>query len=417
MRVAIVCEYFHPDNSGGTPTDLSELAQFLNLRYRGLTIEVVTSTNLYRPTVDQPPLGPTENWQGVSIIRLRTPRSNRPSMLLRLAAGAWFSLRALWHLLWQSPYDVVLIVTNPPANAFAARVYRALTGVPYVYFVNDLYPDIAVALGGLAPDAAATRAFGHLQRGWLNRAARVVVVGRCMRQHVHRHYAVPLARVDVVRNWADPVQIRPGLRENGFRQQHGLTGFVVLYGGNFSHYVDFNQILATAALLSAHTDISLVLIGNGVRRAEIISTVAEQKLTQVRVLPPVPRDAMDEVLAASNVALVPLDDRMLGLGSPGKLYSTLAAGRAVIGIVPPSSEVAQIIAEENCGVIVSAGDAGALATTILALRGDPARADAMGRNGRVAVERRFCLKRAGEDFHAILTDVAGTTRHPLERII
>jgi len=43
MKIAIICEYFHPDNSGGTPTDLSELARCLKDRYTDIEIDILTS--------------------------------------------------------------------------------------------------------------------------------------------------------------------------------------------------------------------------------------------------------------------------------------------------------------------------------------------------------------------------------------
>ena len=54
-------------------------------------------------------------------------------------------MAALFWMLRKPAYDLVFIVTNPPANALAAWLYWKLRGVPYIYLVHDLYPDIAVA--------------------------------------------------------------------------------------------------------------------------------------------------------------------------------------------------------------------------------------------------------------------------------
>lgn len=329
VKIAVLCEYFYPDNSGATPSDMTELTCYLKQFHAGIEIDVITSRHQYRPSGVITKLLPEEVWNGLTIHRLRTPKSNRPSMIFRLLAGGVFSMTALFWMLRKPVYDLVLIVTNPPANALAAWAYSRLRRVPYVYFINDLYPDIAVALGRLDPKSFVTRFFCRIQKRWLDGAARTVVVGRCMQQHIHSHYELPLPRITVIRNWADPKQICPSPRENALRQSNNLTGFVVLYGGNFSRYVNFDQILGAARLMGQDQNITFVLIGDGSRRGEILERVVREELRNVRVLPPVPRSAMGEVLAASDVCLISLDSQMKGLGSPGKLYSILAAGIAI----------------------------------------------------------------------------------------
>jgi len=404
MKIAVLCEYFYPDNSGGTPTDLAELTCYLKQHYAGIEIDVITSRNLYRPSGVSPRLLPKEVWNGLTIHRLRTPKSNRPSMIFRLLAGGAFSMAALLWMLRQPVYDLVFIVTNPPANALAAWLYWKLRRVPYIYLVHDLYPDIAVALGRLKDDTTAARIFKRLQKQWLTSAAKVVVLGRCMRDHLHRQYDVSLDRIRVFSSWADPSTISVSAKDNGFRRINGLEGLVVIYAGNFSHYVNFGQILGAAKLLK-HEGVSFVLVGDGVRRSELLATVEKEGLKNVRVLPKVPRTAMNEVLAAADISLISLDRRMMGLGVPSKLYSILASGRPVVAMVPTGSEVALVLEEEQCGVNVAGGDAEALASEISRLKQDPGLAKRMGQNARSALMRRFTLHHAAEQFYSLFNEV------------
>lgn len=409
MKIAVLCEYFYPDNSGGTPSDITELTCYLKQFHADIEIDVITSRHFYRPSgiSIRPPK--KEIWKGLTIYRLASPKSNRPTMLFRLLAGMVFSTAALLFMLRKPAYDLLFIVTNPPANAFAASVYSRLRKVPYVYFINDLYPDIAVALGRLNPKSSVTRLFCRIQKHWLHSAARIAVVGRCMQQHICSHYKVPLSRIEVVRNWADPLQIYPSRKENTFRQSKNLTGFVILYGGNFSRYVNFDQILEAARILRQNENIVFVLIGDGTEKAKILKQVETKNLKNVRVLPPVERSAMNEVLAASDVCLISLDSRMTGLGSPGKLYSIMASGRPIIAMVPPDTEVDLILKEEQCGVNVIGDDPAALAKEISRLKQDSVLTERMGHNARSALMRRFTLNHAGEQFYALFKEVLAET--------
>ena len=380
---------------------MSELAHYLKQTYEDIEIDVLTSRNLYRPAGDISELSPHEEWQRVIIRRFNTPKSNLPEMAFRLFAGGIFSMVVLSYLLRHRSYDLLVVVTNPPANGMVAWIYSKIRRVPYIYVINDLYPDIAVAMRRLDEDSLLTRFFRRLQKCWLHAAAWTVVVGRCMQQHIHSQYHVPLERIAVIRNWADPIQISPSSRDNALRRSKNLSGFVVLYGGNFSRYVNFDQILGAAGLLADEQKITFVLIGDGTRRAEILERVEKEDLRNVHVLDPVPRSAMSEVLAASDVCLVSLNRQMLGLGSPGKLYSILAAGRPVVAMVPPGSEVAMVLEEEQCGLNVPDGDAEALAREISRLKKDPGLAERMGQSARSALVRRFTLQHAGEQFYAL----------------
>jgi glycosyltransferase involved in cell wall biosynthesis len=329
---------------------------------------------------------------------------------MRLLTGGMFSVAALLRMLMRGRSDMVLIVTNPPSNAFAAALFARLTGTPYVYLVHDLYPDIAVALGYFDKRSLIVRLFAFFQKRWLNAASRVVVLGRCMQEHLRDHYDVSSEKTEVISSWADPRVIKASPRENDFRAAHGLAGFVVLYAGNFSHYVNFDQIIEAAHHLSGNTSVSFVLIGDGVRKKELHAKIETGRLRNVRILPKVSRSAMNDVLAAADVSLISLEPRMLGLGVPSKLYTTLAASRPVIAMVPSRSEVARILEEEKCGANIADGDSLGLAEAISRLQADPGLAAQMGQRARQALENRFTLQHAAERFYQVFRNVAAARK-------
>src|SRR5689334_23017826 len=120
MKVCLLTEYYFPDSHGGTPTVLSNLTRYLKDSYPDFQLDVITSTNLYRG--ESKPLATREEWQGIQISRLRTPRSNRPSTALRVGAGFLFSVGALLRLLAvRRRYDLLFVVTNPPSLPLAAK--------------------------------------------------------------------------------------------------------------------------------------------------------------------------------------------------------------------------------------------------------------------------------------------------------
>jgi colanic acid biosynthesis glycosyl transferase WcaI len=409
MRLCILTEYF--DDTGSTPTILSNLTGYLKEKYPQLSIDVITSRNVYRGDAH---LRSGEALNGVNVIRLKTPKSNRRSTLLRLTIGMIFTLSAMRRLFARGRYDLVLVVTNPPAAPIAAQLFARIRGIPYVYLIHDLYPDVATVLGTLAPTHPIAHLLRRLQRGWLHSAARVVVLGRCMRDRLVQHYELPLERIEVITNWCDPSEIVPS-ETSSFRQRHHLNGVTVLYAGNFGQYQDFDDVLdAAARLRDVEPHITFVLVGGGAREGHIKQRVASEALHNVKVFPFVGRPDYPDVLAAADIALVVLARRTDGVGVPSKFYNVLASGRPTIAVVAPNSEVALALNEHDCGVAITQGNPDRLAQVVRELAGDADRRKRLGDNARQALLQRYTVQQVGDHFWKVFNEVAyqGSTVAP-----
>jgi glycosyltransferase involved in cell wall biosynthesis len=405
MRVCVINEYFHPDNTGGTGTVLSELARTLTDRYSDVTIDVITSRNLYRGNHE---LEPSEDWNGIKITRIATPKPNGLSMKARLAANLHFSARSLGILLSRPKWDVVLIGTAPPTVTVAADWYRKIRGVPYVYIVYDLEPDRAVVTNLLPSVHPAVKMLRRYQKRWLHNAHSVVVLGRCMRDYVSKQYDLPQSKLKVIPIGADPEAIIPGSHDTKFRRTHGIHGKVVLYSGNFGRYHDFDTILDAAVdLQTSQPDITFVLVGDGAQREHIEQRVREQALSNVRLFPFVPEKDYNDLLASADISLVTLEPGMEGLCVPSKFYSILASGRPTIGMMSEACEVARVLKEERCGICVPVGDAGQLISAIDRLCADDHLRGSMGQNARTALSNKYSVEVVAELYYQALSEGAG----------
>jgi colanic acid biosynthesis glycosyl transferase WcaI len=388
MRVCIVNEFFYPDNTGGTGTVLSDLARRVTDEYGDVTIDVITSTNLYRKSIDKLPL--LEDWDGITIYRVPARHPNGLSLVVRTIANLAFSIKALLKLLKLQKYDLLLIGTAPPMVAFAADIYKKLTRTPFVYIVYDLEPDRSVTMKVLKSRHPAARALKVFQNIWLHSASRIVVLGRCMQQYVSNAYSLPLSKIDVIPIGANSHEVLPGEKNSRFRKANGITGFALLYSGNFGRYHNFDTVLdAAKVLMASNPDINIVLVGDGVQKAHITQRVADENISSVRVFDFVGTKDYSDLLASADVSLVTLEPGMEGLCVPSKFYSILASGRAVIAVLAKTSEVALVIEESHCGIQVNQGDSGALVAAIQRLASNTKEAEQMGVNARKVLEGRY----------------------------
>jgi glycosyltransferase involved in cell wall biosynthesis len=401
MRIGVITEYF--DRTGSTPTVLHDLVAHLCARHPDLTFDVIASRNQYRGDELLPR---HESSERVEVTRLSTPKSNRPSTMSRLAAGFVFTTAAFTELMKHERHDVLLVVTNPPSLAMAASGVKRLRGTPYVYLIHDLYPDVANVLGVLPKTSNASLLLRRFQKQWLRAATRVIVLGRCMRDYVHVHYGVPSEKVDVIPNWADSEEIVP-LDVSRFRETNALGRVTVLYSGNFGMHQDFDVVLdAAKILMQTNPEIVFVLAGRGARQEHIDSRIASEGIRNVRVFPLADQKDYSDLLAAGDIGLVTLARGTEGIGVPSKFYNILAAGRPVVAVVAPNSEVALVLRESESGVQVDTGDARGLADAIDSLARDPARRERFGRNARDVLVRNYTLEQVGERFYSSLVAAA-----------
>lgn len=414
MRICIVNEFFYPDNTGGTGTVLSDLVRSLQEIDRDLEIDVVTSSNLYRQA--KAALPSCESWNGVTIHRLKTPHPNFLSTPLRLSANLLFCGYALAKLMTLRPYDVVVVGTAPPMVAMAAQALKRVKGTPFVYIVYDLEPDRSVIMKVLPQNHPVITAFRHAQRRWLQSAAKVVVLGRYMAEHVSHTYSVPLDQIATIPIGSDPAEIVPASKSTRFRAKHGLDGFLVLYAGNFGRYHNFDTILdAALGLKDTHPQINFALVGDGTQKEHIAERIHRDSLCNVKLFDFVAKDDYADLLASADVSLVTLEPGMEGLCVPSKFYSILASGRPVLASVSPKSEVARVIDEAYAGVHVEQSATNLLVESIIAMASDPDETERMGRNARRVLEEKYSMTRIARQYYAVLQNVVSGSTHSSQK--
>ena len=408
MRVCIINEYFHPDNTGGTGTVLSNLARELHDTYANVEIDVITSRNQYRSEGKLLPA--YENWYGVHIHRLSSPKPGR-STAFRLVANLIFSLLALLLLLRQRRFDVVLVGTAPPTSPIAALLYKRLTGTPYVYITNDLEPDRAVALGVLRENSRFVALLKGLQRRWFREAGRVIVLGRCMNSYLQENYGLSPDKVVTIPIGFDPEQVVPLNKQTRFRALHGLEDFVVLYAGNFGRYHNFDSIL-DAAIALKDKRITFALIGKGAQREHILERIERENITNVRVFPFVPFKDFADMIASADLCMVTLEKCMEGLCVPSKLYSNMAAGKPSLALVGRESEVAYVVTESHSGVQIDPGDTQKLVRVLTHLEQCPEEVADMGRNARQTLEALYSTPKIADEYYRVFIEVLHSLEMP-----
>jgi glycosyltransferase involved in cell wall biosynthesis len=285
---------------------------------------------------------------------------------------------------------VVVACTDPPLFSICAAIACRLSGARLVNWLQDLFPEVASAVGVVRPGGRIDAGLRRLRDRSLRAAALNVAPGERMAAYMLARGVTPAA-VRVIPNWADGKEIRPVPRDaNPLRQRWDLAGrFVVGYSGNMGRAHEFRTMLDAAVRLRDRPDICFLLVGDGHQRSWIEAEAHRLGLANVMFQHLQPKEQLADSLGAADVHLVSLLPELEGFVVPSKFYAAAAAGRPVLFVGDPDGEVARLVVACDCGATVAPDDGAALAMQIQRLADDPALHATLAANARRAFEVVF----------------------------
>ena len=347
--------------------------------------------------------------RGVTVHRVwnsRFPKSFLPGRVINLLS---FLVGATLAALRVQRPEIVVVQSDPPLLCFLGALLKRWRGARLVVHLQDIYPDLAVALGKV-PDNGLLRGLRGAMARTYRRADRAIVLSRDMQTHV-ASFGVPAERVVRIPNWVDLDQVYPYPEPNPFRQRHGLEGrFVVMYSGNLGLCQPLGEVVEAAALLRDRPEIVFVLIGDGATRKTLEKAVHERGLENVRFLPYQPKAELAQSLSAADVHLVPLDPRVVSCVMPCKIYGVLAAGRPALVLAPEACELAELVRDGELGRVVPPGQPAALAEAIRWCAASPQSLAAMGVRARHQAEAEYGRAHCVAQIAAVLQELLPSPR-------
>jgi glycosyltransferase involved in cell wall biosynthesis len=223
--------------------------------------------------------------------------------------------------------------------------------------------------------------------GFLYRHANLVMVNSPgFIEHVRSRGA---RKIELVPNGAETSMFNPDDDGLQFRQTHGLEGkFVALYAGAHGMSNDLDVVLESAKILQPRKDILFILLGDGKEKPSLQARAADESLSNVCFLPPIPKLEMPAALAAADVCIAILKPiEMYKTTYPNKVFDYMAAGRPVVLAI--DGVIRQVIEQAGGGIAVRPGDPIGLADAVRKLADDPKMGREMGRLGHNYVKAHF----------------------------
>jgi colanic acid biosynthesis glycosyl transferase WcaI len=385
-RLIFINRYFHPDQSA-TSRLLSDLV--FALADAGHDILILTSQQRY----DDPDARlPAFEVRGrVKVHRLAGTRFGRMRLLGRSIDYLSFYVSMAVNLLKLArPGDAIVPMTDPPMLGLFADPIARRKGCRIINWLQDLYPEVALAVGTPFLRPSLAKLIKALRDRALRAADCNVVIATAMAERVS-HLDVKQERIRVIHNWVDdPALSSIPVHENPFRRAWGLEDkFVVGYSGNLGRVHDIDTILLASAEL-VDCQIVFLCIGGGAQYDALKGTTEKRGLTHLfRFMPYQSEIDLSNSLSAADVHWISHKPEFEGLLFPSKFYGIAAVGRPIIAITSRQSELAKLVSQYQCGLVIEQGDGKTLALELKRLRAAPEVCSAMGARARAMLSARF----------------------------
>jgi colanic acid biosynthesis glycosyl transferase WcaI len=414
MAHILVLTLVFPPDGVSTAVIVGELSA--DLRKAGHDVTVVTTAPHYNrdPEAEarQPlvrkwgPLLCQSEFQGARVLHVAMPRKGRSKLLRLLAWTQFHALSLVVALTLVRRVDVILAPSPPLTVGVCAWLLGCLYRAPYVYNVQELYPDIAITLGAIRSSLTTVPLFA-LERFVYARARVITVIASRMRQRILQKL-VPADKVRVIPNFVDIDEMAPHPKVNEFSRRHGLEQeFLVTYAGNMGPAQGLETVLEAASLLRHQSGLRFLLVGEGILFNRLKALVRDRGLENVLILPHQPYAVVPRIYAASDFCLVPLAANSGSEAVPSKVYRIMACARPVLALADQDSDLAELIALARCGKVVPPGSPESLARAVSEAMRDPSGCTAMGLAGRAHVMAYYSRESISARYEALVHEVVG----------
>jgi len=406
MKILILSQWFEPEPTFKGMLFARELVA------RGHEVEVLTGFPNYPGGRVYPDhrIRPwaREKHDGIDVLRVALYPSHDNSGLHRVLNYASFALSAavIGTALIRKP-DVMYVYHPPITVGFAAAVIGFLRRTPFVYDIQDLWPD-TVAASGMMSNPASLGLLGKLCKFVYRRASRITVLSPGFKETLVARGVSP-GKMDVIYNWCDETALKSTSLPVA---RLGRTDrFCILFAGTMGLAQGLDSVLLAAQICRTTVPVAeFLFMGGGVDRSRLERMAEEMQLDNVRFLPRQPMQAMGSILAGADALLVHLkDDPLFRITIPSKTQAYLAAGKPILMGV--RGDAADLVKQSQSGVLCEPGNPQSIADAVKELVDlGPERLAAMGHNGRAFYDCELSVSIGAKEFDRVFRAVGELAR-------
>lgn len=396
MRLALVADVFPPLRSSGA-VQLRDLATELVRQGHQVTM-LVASPDLRAPWS-------VEDYRGIRVVRLRSPRTRDMGLLRRTLGEALMPFAMLWRLrkspVWAERWDGVAWYSPTIFLGLVARVLGSRSDCRTYLIVRDIFPEWAVDMG-LMGRGLAYLFFRSVAKYQYSVADVIGIQTPGNGIYFDEWKRTSGGKLEVLHNWLAP---SAGCACSIALGDSSLAGRrVFVYAGNMGVAQGMGVLLDLADLLRDRADAGFVFVGRGSAAVALREEARRRDLDNVLFFDEIDPDEIPGLYSQCSFGLLSLDPRHRTHNIPGKFISYMHAGLPVLASVNAGNDIVQLIRGEAVGEVVTDGSAASLAAAAGRLLGDSDPGASREERCRALAERCFSVQGAAQQLASALAE-------------
>lgn len=410
MRILLLMQWFDPE------PQIKGLVFAKKLRDLGNEVEILTGFPNYPGGKVYPgysvKLFQVEMMDGIRVMRVPLYPSHDNSAFRRILNYVSFGVSSCLAGLLVVNRKAVIYACGPPVTVgVSAALISLFRRVPFVYDIQDLWPD-SLGATGMFNSSHGFKVVARICKWVYNRSTHITVQSPGVRDRLVAR-GVDQSKVSVIFNWCDESSI--DIRGAGIEDpaQGGMADgprptFDVLFAGNIGKAQEMDAVLEAARIQkSENPSVRLLLLGGGVEVPRLKEVAQAQGIDNVTFLPRVPMSEVGAILARADALLVHLkDDPLFRITVPAKTQAYMAAGKPILMAV--AGDATELVVESGAGVCAQPANARSIADAIRQLAAmAPENLRKMGERGREFYWKNMSLDVGARKFLSIFQRTLG----------
>ena len=253
-------------------------------------------------------------------------------------------------------FDLMLYSTPPITLCSAIEYVKKRDGAKTYLLLKDIFPQNSVDLGMLAKDGI----IGILYRYFRRKEKRLYSLSDyigCMSPAnveylLENNKEISPEKVEVCPNSVEPIDLSVSDEtRRELRKKYNIPSdkCIFVYGGNLGkpQGIDF---LIECLKACDQENAYFVIVGNGTEYPKVQAYVEQEKPESVKLLPFLPKEDYDKLIASCDVGLIFLDYRFTIPNFPSRLLPYMQAKLPVLVASDVNSDMGRIAEENQFGV-------------------------------------------------------------------
>lgn len=342
---------------------------------------------------------------GIDVHCINEPYANKMGFWRRIQAFLSFANTAA-KVASEVDADIVFATSTPLTVGIPGVKAARRRGVPFVFEVRDLWPELPIAMG-VIKNPLIKWYTKHLERKFYRNAEHVVGLSPGICEGIMRE-GVPRDCVSMIPNASDLDVFTPDEAPLDDPRFGAADELRLCFTGAHGMANGLDAVLDAAVELKRRGErgIRFCFIGQGRERPALMERAQREGLNDCTSwLELIPKLELARVLPRMDVGMMILKNvpAFYYGTSPNKFFDYIAAGIPVLNNYP--GWLAGMIEQHKCGVVVPPDDPKAFADACVWFRDHRAELPAMGACGRALAEAQFNRQELGTQFVSMLERV------------